>query len=392
MRAAHEIKLYPTPKQEAFFRKSCGVARFAFNWGLAKWKEMYEAKEKTSAYTLIKNLTSVKRKEFPWMMEVGKSAPQYAIHNVEDAYKHYFKAGRKVGRPKFKKKGVHDSFVAVENKQAFGQENHKLWIPRYSGKVNNVTVKRIADMWFAVINIDVPASALASVSENQAAVVGVDRGIKHLAVTSDGKFYENPKALAVNLKSLKRQQRFLSRKMKGSNNRRKQRMKVARLHYKISCVRKYAIHQATNAILKSGDKIVVEDLGVQSMMQNAKLARAIGDSSWGEFLRQLKYKAQWQGKEIIVADRYFASSKTCSCCGWKNDNLKLSDRTFVCLGCGFTADRDLNASLNLAKYGSTLKVSGSNACGEGSSFLTAMPEFSPSMKQDFKIKHQQFNS
>lgn len=425
---AHEIKLYPTQAQEQFFRKSCGTARFAYNWALNRWNEKYLAKEKTSAYSLIKELNSIKKKELTWMLEVGKTCPQYAIHNAEAAYKNFFrmiKDGKiekqkkayikkrkrlgvelnkgklaSIGRPKFKKKGkCEDKFVAVENYLSYKQKDYKLWIPRlgwvkcaenlrFEGKVNSVTVKRIADMWFAVINIDVPCSIPSTISENQALVVGVDRGIKHLAVTSDGKYAENPKALVHRLKSLKCQQRKLSRKVKSSKNRVKQQMKVARVHYKIGCIRKHAIHQATNDIVNNSDVIVMEDLNVKGMMQNETLARSISDAGWGEFMRQIKYKTEWQGKKIIIADRFFASSKTCSCCGWKNENLTLSDRTFVCLSCGFIIDRDLNAAINLKNYGmlhlnkTFPELSGINACREGSSVLPVMTKFSPSVKQE----------
>lgn len=369
---AHVIRLYPTKSQERFFRQSCGVARFAYNWALAKWNEKYEAKEKTSAYELIKEITKIKRTEFPWMMDVGKTCPQYAIHNVERGFKAFFKKNAK--HPKFHKKGVNDSFVAVENKEGFNQKDFKLRIPRlgwvkcaenirFAGKVNYVTVKRTADYWFAVINIDIASKETPVMCENQA-VIGVDLGVKSLAITSDGTVYENPKALRKSLESLKRNQRWLSRKVKGSNNRKKQQMKVAKLHYIVSCKRKDALHKATTEIVNKADVIVIEDLNVSGMVKNHKLAQAISDVSFGEFRRQIEYKAEWQGKKVIIADRYFASSKTCSCCGWKNDSLQLSDRAFVCQNCKLIIDRDLNAAMNLAKYGSTERLSGSNACGE----------------------------
>lgn len=387
---AHIIKLNPTKCQEAFFRQSCGTARFAYNWGLNRWNELYKAGEKTSAYILIKELTAIKREQFPWMMDVGKTCPQYAIHNLESAFKGFFK--KKSNYPKFKKKGIKDSFIAVENKENFQQKDFKIWIPRlgwvkccenlrFEGKVNYVSVKRIANMWFAVVNIETKEISIeaSSTCENQA-VVGVDMGIKSMAILSDGTVFENPKALKNGLKTLKRRQRSLSRKVKGSSNKKKQQIRVAKTHYRISCIRKNAIHQATSDIIKRFDKIVIEDLAVSNMLKNHKLSQAVSDVSFYEFRRQLEYKAKWAGKEIVIANRFFASSKTCSACGFKKESLKLSERIFCCEVCGHTIDRDLNAAINLANYCPTLKYKGSEACGEGSSVDENL--FSHSVKQE----------
>lgn len=163
MNSAHVIKLIPTKSQEVFFRKSCGVARFSYNWALEKWKTDYKIGVKQSAYALIKHLNSIKRREFPWMQETGKCASQYAIHNLERAYKNMWT--QKKCYPKFKRKGIRDSFVAVENSNSFKQKNFKIWVPRlgwvkccenlrFNGKVNSVCIKRRADMWFAVVNVE----------------------------------------------------------------------------------------------------------------------------------------------------------------------------------------------------------------------------------------------
>uniref|UniRef100_A0A6M3IM90 Putative transposase n=1 Tax=viral metagenome TaxID=1070528 RepID=A0A6M3IM90_9ZZZZ len=386
---AHEIKLYPTKLQESFFVQSCGTSRFSYNWALSKWKEKYERKENVSAYSLIKELTSIKREQFPWMLNVGKTCPQYSIHNLEKAFKHFFKGNAKY--PKFKKKGVHDSFVTVENLLGFKQNNYKIWIPRlgwvkcaenlrFKGKVNNVTVKRIANIWFAVINIDL--NEIPAISENQT-IVGVDLGLKHLATTSEGVFYENPKALKSKLSALRYQQRRFSKKVNGSNNKQKQQMKLARLHYRVACIRKDALHKITSELVREYGIIVLEDLNVSGMTKNHKLAQVILDVGLYEFRRQIEYKVKWQGKEVIIADRFFASSKICSCCGWKNVTLKLSDRTFKCNVCGNVIDRDLNAAKNLAEYGSTVRLTGSNACEDGSS--VSEMRLSPSEKQEIAL-------
>jgi len=369
---AHQIKLNPTKAQKVFFAKSFGVARFSYNWALNKWQEDYKNGEKQTAQKLIKHLNSIKKKEFVWMQETGKTCSQYAIWNVETAYKKMWK--EKTGYPKFKKKGVKDSFVAVENYQSFKQKDNKIWIPRlgwvkcceylrFEGKVNNVVISRKADIYFASVNIISNETPMGSESQ---ATVGVDLGIKSLAICSNGKVFENPKALKKNLKGLKRLQRGLSRKVKGSNNRKKQQMLVARKHYKVSCIRKNALHEVSSYLVNNFGKIVIEDLNVKGMVKNHKLAQSISDCGWGELTRQLAYKALWNGVELVKADRYFASSKTCSNCGHKKEVLKLSERVFNCEVCNHTQDRDLNAANNLANYSPTQKYCESEACGESS--------------------------
>ena len=371
MNKAHQIKLYPTKRQEVYFKKACGIARFAYNWSLDRWKQKYEQGETTSAYSLIKELTSIKREEYPWMLEVTKTAPQYAIHNLERAYKNFFKKNAKY--PRFKKKGVKDNFVAIENKNQFRHEHRKIWIPRlgwvkmrenlrFEGKVNNVVVKRVADMWFAVVNIETPDEA-PTVSKNQV-TVGVDLGVRHMMILNNGKTFDNPRSLKKNLCKLKREQRWLSRKQKGSNNRKKQQIKVARLHYKISNIRKHAIHDATKYLVSNFDRIVIEDLNTQGMLKNHNLAQSINDVSFGKIRRQLEYKTQWYGCNLIIADRFFASSKLCSSCGYKLEKLDLNTREWVCPQCGEIHDRDINASKNLADYSSTSEVEESNVFGE----------------------------
>jgi putative transposase len=393
----HVIRLYPTVKQEIFFKKSCGVARFAYNWALNRWNQLYQSGEKTNVYKIIKELVSIKRTEFPWMLEVGKCAPQYAIYNVEAAYKAFFRKQNK--RPKFHKKGRKDSFTTIENCGGFKQKDFKIHIPRlgwvkcaenlrFEGRVNNVVIKRTVNMWFAVVNINVVEKEISNetpiMCKNQA-IVGVDLGIKLMAVTSNGKLFINSKALKKNLKQLKRLQRRLSKKQKGSKNKAKAQTRLSRKHYRISCIRKNAIHKATTKIVNSADVIVLEDLNVKGLLKNHNLAQAISDVSLSEFRRQIEYKAVWLGKEVIIADRYFASSKTCSCCGNVKTDLKLSDRIYKCSNCGLKINRDMNAAKNLANYGSTLKASGSQAFGVGSSVSGINQKHSPSKKKELKL-------
>lgn len=392
---AHQIKLYPTKSQEILLKKSCGVARYSYNWALNKWNELYKSGEKPSAYSLIKLQNSIKKNEMPFFTEVSKNAPQYAIHNVEKAFKNFF--NKNASYPKFKKKGKSkDSFVAVENGLKLKQSDFKIHIPRigkikcaenlrFEGKVNNVVIKRIADMWFAVVNIEITPTEMPIVDgKNQALTIGIDVGIKTMMVCSNGTIYENPKALRRNLKSLKRLQRGLSRKAKGSNNRRKQIVKVARKHYRIGNIRSNAIHQATTEIVNKYDRIVIETLNVKGMVKNHNLAQKVSDVSFGEISRQLEYKCLWQGKELVKADQWFASSKICSCCGNKKEKLTLAQRTYDCDVCELSIDRDLNAAINLANYRPTLEYKGSKACGDGSSLQIIAK--SSSVKHEINLK------
>jgi putative transposase len=204
------------------------------------------------------------------------------------------------------------------------------------------------------------------VSNSNKPVIGVDLGIKTLATVSDGRVFENPKATNRYARKLRRAQKALSRKQKGSANRKKAKKKVAKIHYRIACVRNNAIHQMTNAITQNPSVIVIEDLNVNGMMANRRLAKAVGDSAFFEVRRQIEYKAKWRECDVIVANRWFASSKTCSRCGWVNEKLTLSDREFICDSCGHVQDRDLNAACNLAKVAVSYTET-QNACGGGNS-------------------------
>ena len=354
MHKTHKIQLIPTESQKNLLHQSFGVRRHSYNWALAKWKELYELGEKPSAYTLIKLQNSIKKNEFPFYKDVNKCASQYAIHDLESSFKKMWK--EKSGYPRFKKKGIKDSYIAVENNTKFKQKDKKIWLPRigwvkthenlrFEGKVNYVAVKRVANKYFAVVNIMTNDTPTICKSQD---VVGIDLGIKTLLTCSDGKTFENPKSLLRGLKSLKRSQRSLSRKKKGSFNRKKQVKVLAKKHYKISCMRKNALHQATSYLAKNYGTIVIEDLNVKGMFKNRKLSQAVIDASFGEFKRQITYKSQWNGVKLIVADRFFASSKICSCCGQKKEVLKLSERVFKCSNCENKLDRDLNAAINLA--------------------------------------------
>ncbi len=361
MFASHTIKLKPTLDEQAYFRKACGVARFAYNWARTEWRRLYEAGEKPSAYGLVRQLNAVKGGQFPWMLEVTKMAPQYAIHNLGFAFKNFFrrcKNGEKPGYPRFKRKGCRDSFQisdgALKGKTAVEVMGKHILVPRlgyvkmcervrFVGPVKTAVVYEKNGKWYVSLVIETQ-KILRKPRENQGGIVGVDLGIKSFAVTSDGVFVENPKCYTRALDRACKYSRELSRKVKRSANWEKAKRKLALFHERVANMRKHFLHNLTFDLATTYKKVVIENLDVKGMMRG-RLARAIGDCGFYEFRRQLEYKCEWYGSELIVADRYFPSSKKCSGCGRLHD-MPLSKRQMRC-DCGIDLDRDLNAAINL---------------------------------------------
>jgi len=369
---AHKIALAPGNKQATYLKKACGVARFAYNWALAEWQRQHEAHKadpslpKPSEGALRRQLNAIKREQFPWMLEVTKNAPQMAIIQLGEAFKNFF-AGR-AQYPKFRKKGVHDRFTLTNDQ--FGVKGSRIRIPnlgwvrmreslRFTGKILSATISRVADRWFVSITLDTedPPKRRA---ENQG-TVGVDLGVAALATLSTGETIPGPKPHKVLLARLRRLSRSLSRKQKGSANRKRAAMKLARLHARIANIRRDALHKLTADLTRRFHTIGIEDLSVRGMMANRHLARSIADMSFYELRRQLEYKAERRGGLVVVADRWFPSSKTCSACGSVQEELPLSVRQWICPDCGAHHDRDVNAARNLATYAASSAVS---ACGE----------------------------
>lgn len=401
MLLVHKIALKPNNKQATYFKKSCGVARFSYNWALAQWKQEYESGGKPSEISLRKKLNAIKKTEFPWMQEVTKVAPQQAIKNLGSAFNRFFKNQGKY--PKFKKKGIRDSFRADNGPAKIGENavqliNQKINLPRigwiklqealrFEGQIKSVTVSRQADKWFAAISVE--TNQLPHVRQNHASV-GIDLGIKTFAQLSNGESFDGAKPHTQKLKRLKKLSRSLSRKKKGSRNYSKAKMKLSKLHTAIANIRVDYLHKTSTKIVLNHAKICIEDLNVAGMIKNRKLSRHIMDQSFSEFRRQLEYKSNWYHSELIVADRFFPSSKMCNGCREINSNLTLSDRHWTCDHCGITHDRDLNAAINLEKYVAKNTVSSTeiNACGEEGSGATALvvARNHASLKQEFNIK------
>lgn len=380
MLRAYKTQLDPNNLQITKMKMNCGAARWGFNFALNKKKEAFDKKEKIpNSIELHRELNKLKGTDgLSWGYEVSKCSFQEALRDCDKAFDNFFrrckqkKKGKK-GFPKFKSKrndkqsfrltgSIHvlDGFIQLPR---LGKVKlfEKDYLPK-DAKILSATISKRAGKWFVSIQVEEESNQVSSSTDS---VVGVDLGIKTLATCSDGVIYENPKALRTNLRRLKRKSKQLSRKQKGSKNREKARLKLAKLHYRISNIRKDALHKATSAIVNENQVIVLEDLNVSGMVTNRKLSRAISDIGMFEFRRQIEYKVKWQNKTLVIADRFYPSSKM----DWKskkiNKDLTLSDRVIYHED-GTTTDRDLNAAINLEHF-YTLSSREINACGDGSS-------------------------
>lgn len=377
---AHKIALDLNNQQASYCQKAAGTARFSYNWALAEWNAQYQAwkldnaKTKPSQAALRRQINAIKREQFPWMLEVTKNAPQMAIIQLGEAFKNFF-AGR-ASYPQFKKKGKsHDSFTLTNDQ--FAVKDSRIRIPnlgwvrmreslRFNGKILSATISRTANRWYASISVETENTSQLPKAKNQG-VVGVDLGIKALATLSTGETVTGAKPLKRLIATLKRLSRSLSRKVKGSANRHKAKQKIARLHARIAFIRQNTLHQLTSHLTSRFHTIGIEDLNVKGMVKNRCLSRAISDMGFFEFRRQLEYKAQMRGGLVVVANRWYPSSKTCSVCGDVQASLPLSVREWQCPNCHTQHDRDKNAATNLANYAVSSTVSACGAEGSGSS-------------------------
>ena len=369
MQLAHKIEMKPNKKQEQKLLQSCGCARFAYNWALAKWKEMYEAWKldnslpKPKAYLIKKEFNKIKKQEFPWIYESPKDANQQPFANLNQAFARFFK--KKAKFPNFKKSKDKKSFYVSNDK--FKVIEKYIFLPkigkiklteelRFKGKIVGATISKIAHKWFVSVQVDTNISKEKKVTNE---VVGVDLGLNHFATFSNGEVADSPKPLRKYAKLLAKRQRQHSKKLIGSNNRKRTAMKLAKLHFKIKCQRHDFLHKLSTKICRENQTICMEKLKVKNMMANHKLARSISDAGWFEFRRQIEYKAKLFDNNVVFADTFYPSSKTCSGCGFVNKNLTLKDRVFICIVCNSEMDRDLNASINLSRLG----YSQIDACG-----------------------------
>jgi len=356
---AHKIRLAPNNRQEAYFRRAAGAARFAWNWGLAEWRKAYSSGGRSSGYKLRKRFNAIRRSEFPWTYDVHRDCTSEPFRNLQKTLKSFFhkaKAGKNPAFPRFKKKGrCKDSFYLANDPCVFWVKGKEVKIPkigivrmqeplRFEGKIMGATISRQADQWHIAIQVDVGDAPKVRIDDE---VVGIDLGIKNSATLSTGEVVKGPKPLAKNLKRLQRLSHQLSRQQKGSKNREKTKLRFAKLHLRIANIRADHLHKLSSRLCSENQTIGIEDLNVQWLARNQHAAKAIRDEGWGKLRRQLEYKSELWGSQLVIHDRWFPSSKTCSSCGYVKDELLLSTRTYRCSVCGLVIDRDLNAALNL---------------------------------------------
>ena len=361
---AYKLRIYPTDSQRELIEKTFGCTRYIYNNFLAERKNKYEeSKTKVHVYEQLKELTDLKR-EKEWLREIDSCALQACVYNLDDAFQKFFRGN---GYPKFRAKGVHDSFRTNNTLNTYKNKKYEtirvdfnkriITLPKLKevkfrgyrttkeivGKIKSATISKDANKYFVSILVEVP---FIKYSINPTSIVGLDLGIKDFIVTSNGEKLKNE--VKINEKRLKGLQKWLSRCKPGSKNRYKVKLKIQRLYLKIRNARKHMIYKLANNILKENDIVSIETLDVKNMYQVHKIAKHLKNIPISEFIRVLKYKSNWLGKKVIEINKYYPSSQCCNRCDYKNEEVKdLSVRKWTCPKCGMIHDRDINASINI---------------------------------------------
>jgi len=357
MLKSYKYKLKPSEEQIVLLNKHFGSIRFVYNHFLNERKNEYKTNKNTiNYYDNAKSLTELKKlDDYSWLNEINSQSLQVSLKNLETAYKNFFRF--KKGFPKFKSKHSRNSFCVP---QSVKLENGKLKIPKFkepidlilsrsfTGVIKQCTISKTpTNEYFVSILVETEHSKLPKTGKT----IGIDLGLKDFLITSEGYKYKNNRYTKTYEKELKKAQKHLSRKTKGSNRYNKQKLKVAEIHKKITNSRLDNLHKVSTELIKKYDVIILEDLNIKGMIKNHKLSKQITDVSWSKFIELLTYKAEWNDKKIVKIDRFFPSSKTCNCCGYINQNLKLNMREWTCPSCNTKLDRDLNASINILNEG-----------------------------------------
>ena len=385
MLKAYKYRLYPTEPQKLNIEKHIGCSRFVYNYMLALHQELYENHNQSwNKYECIKKLVPLKKtEEYSWLKEVNSQTLQQSILNLDTAFHNMFQKHAKF--PKFKKKNKSkNSFHVPQNVSVFFDEK-LVFLPkfkegiscifhrRFDGNIRNATISRTkTNKYFISIVVELPYSPCQSSKPSKKTnSIGIDLGIKDFAILSDGTKIPNPEIKKYN-KQIEKLHRNLSRKQKGSNNKNKARLKLARVYEKVDNIKTDFLHKLSHDIVNKNhvDYIFMEDLNVSGMLKNHKLARSIASASWHKFNTFLNYKAEWLGKKVLKIGRFEPSSKLCSVCGYKNKELTLKDRMWICPECGTQHDRDINAAVNIKNIGlNTAGIAGIQACGESVSLV-----------------------
>jgi putative transposase len=380
---AYRFALDPTPKQQRALASHCGATRFAFNWGLALVKDRMDARQAGDEVDVPWTLPRLRREwnlaksdVAPWWEENSKEAYSSGLDSLARAFKSYWdssngrRKGARVGFPRFKKRGrAPDTCRFTTGAIRVEPDRHHVTLPRLgkvrthestrklarrveqrTARIRSATISRRAHRWFVSFSVELQREVPAT--NGKTSIVGVDVGVRYLAVTAGpglvAQIEENPRALSQNLRVLARAQRAVARRKPGSKGREESRRQVARVHARITNIRRDTLHKLTSRLACSHGTVVVEQLNVAGMLRNRRLARSIADASFGQINRMLTYKTNWYGSRLHVADRWFASTMTCSACSLVNAKLGLAERTFRCAGCGMVMDRDENAARSLA--------------------------------------------
>ena len=365
MLRAYKYRIYPTDEQKVLLAKTFGCCRFVYNWALNLKIEAYrEGKESITYKEVQDRMVNELKRENNWLSEVNSQSLLVSIRNLETAYKNFFRDTHAIGFPRFKSRKSRQSFQCPQHCSVdFGKG--AISIPkakdipsvlhrRFEGKIKTVTVSMTpSGKYFASVLVDTNLQELPHVEKEANTTIGIDLGIKSLAVCSNGRTFDNPKNLQKSLARLKLLQKRLSRKQKGSSNRGKARIKVARLQEHIANSRKDNLHKITHALTHDSQvrTICMEDLNVRGMQRNHHLAQSVSDASFGMFLTLIEYKCKWYGVNLVKIDRFAPSSKTCCKCGYVYKGLKLGERSWICPECGTRHDRDFNAACNIKEFG-----------------------------------------
>ncbi len=352
-----KCRIYPNKQTISVLDNWFGQTRFVWNYYLNQRTITYKETGKGLSYQdNAKDLTKLKKElEFEWLKECPSQALQQQLKYLDSAFKDFFSRGK--GYPRFKKKGI--TADTLHFPQGFKMVDNELTIPKtkkpikiklhreIKGKVSSIKIIRNkANQFYVSILTDYKPTPMPKVDKQ----IGIDVGLKDFVIASDGKKYKMPHFTNKGFSKLKKLQKRLSKKAKGSDNRTKAKVKVAKQQLKIANQRKDFLHKLSTKLINENQVIAIEDLSICNMVKNKKLSKHIANASWGEFFTLLKYKAEWYGREIKILNKFFPSSKMCSHCGYIKEDLKLSDRTITCKGCGAVYDRDINAAKNILVF------------------------------------------